>query len=236
MRLIVASPLCEELRFVSDMFEEKVSLNDIKLKDITSNDVVLFSGGADISPAIYFEKPLERMPSGPPHSSTRDKVETFLYIAAKKAGAAMLGICRGSQLLFALAGGKLIQHVDNHNYCTHHIRVTENTKDLYIPATSTHHQMWYLNSLPVTFNLIAWTGNSRGENTSIPDNRSYRYILNDKIMLLTMEHEPEIIYIPDTRALLIQGHPEEVAQGHPYRTYCRDLVRKYLIGEVEANV
>jgi gamma-glutamyl-gamma-aminobutyrate hydrolase PuuD len=69
--------------------------------------LVLFEGGADINPQLYGE---ENLYSGWV-SHRRDEWESALYTLARRTDTDMLGICRGHQLMAALAGGALYQDV-----------------------------------------------------------------------------------------------------------------------------
>lgn len=85
------------------------------LEDITAQLIqhiddgfLLLEGGADINPQLYGE---ERTYT---HfvSDTRDKHEIMCFLAARVVGIPILGICRGHQLMAALAGGTLYQDVE----------------------------------------------------------------------------------------------------------------------------
>ena len=78
---------------------------------------------------------------------TRDIYEKAIFEEACKNNKNIIGICRGSQLLTALNGGKLIQDVTNHALASgHNIRILD--EDIIMTATSTHHQMMYPFNLP----------------------------------------------------------------------------------------
>jgi putative glutamine amidotransferase len=70
-------------------------------------DGVMFTGGSDVSPALYGEEP---------HPTTnvkpeRDTAELLLMRAAIENDLPVLGICRGLQLMVVAYGGKLHQHL-----------------------------------------------------------------------------------------------------------------------------
>lgn len=71
-------------------------------------DGLIVSGGADVDPARYGQKPHER--TSPPRID-RDEWEDALITAAIDTGLPFLGICRGAQMLNVALGGTLIQHV-----------------------------------------------------------------------------------------------------------------------------
>lgn len=69
-------------------------------------DGFLFTGGQDVSPALYGEAPLPLCGECCPE---RDRMEEILLELAWKADKPLLGICRGIQLLNAALGGSLYQ-------------------------------------------------------------------------------------------------------------------------------
>lgn len=74
-------------------------------------DGLLLSGGPDLDPARY-GRPNEG--SGE-IDAERDELEAAALAAAARRGVPVLGICRGFQVLNALSGGTLLQHVDGHH-------------------------------------------------------------------------------------------------------------------------
>lgn len=176
------------------------------------SDVVLFTGGSDVSPHLYGEP---AHPTTVP-SPTRDKFETYVWNLAVKNGKKILGICRGAQLACVMSGGKLIQNVYGHT-SSHYI------EDIFgnsLLMTSAHHQMMR----PETANkslVIAWTKH--------PQSRYYKDG-NDKNLYEPYSYqEPEIVYFEDTNALAIQGHPE-YSSNNLLHSYCCDLIDFYLFG------
>jgi len=81
-------------------------------------DGLVISGGADVSPERYGERPHARTTSW---RDDRDAWELALLDAADEAGLPLLGVCRGMQVMAVHAGGALDQHVpdlvdhDRHN-------------------------------------------------------------------------------------------------------------------------
>jgi putative glutamine amidotransferase len=71
-------------------------------------DGLLFSGGNDIDPANYGEKPRA---DNLDISKLRDKVDLHLVRRALKDQKPTLGICRGMQLINVACGGKLYQDI-----------------------------------------------------------------------------------------------------------------------------
>jgi putative glutamine amidotransferase len=71
-------------------------------------DGVVFSGGADLDPALYGRSPEPALGLVEP---TRDAFELALYRAARRRGLPILGVCRGIQLANVAEGGTLHQHL-----------------------------------------------------------------------------------------------------------------------------
>lgn len=79
--------------------------NDIK-EIIDYCDGVFFTGGADVDPGEYGEEKSEKCGAAQKY---RDALEIAACKAAVKADKAILGICRGSQLINVALGGTLYQ-------------------------------------------------------------------------------------------------------------------------------
>lgn len=71
-------------------------------------DGLLITGGHDISPALYGEAPLECCGTLCPD---RDFMEEYLFSRAMEKDLPVFGICRGIQIMNALLGGSLYQHL-----------------------------------------------------------------------------------------------------------------------------
>ena len=71
-------------------------------------DGVIFSGGADVDPAVYGSEPHAETDTPQRH---RDAGELALLQAALARDMPVLAICRGFQLLNVARGGDLIQHL-----------------------------------------------------------------------------------------------------------------------------
>jgi putative glutamine amidotransferase len=79
-------------------------------------DGLVLSGGPDIDPAIYGQKPEEHTEATVPD---RDALELALVRSALERDVPVLAICRGMQLMnIAHRGGTLNQHVEGHVHRT----------------------------------------------------------------------------------------------------------------------
>lgn len=162
-------------------------------KNFEEADVIIFGGGADIDPSTYGEEPSK---STHP-SKEKEKEEKEDFHKAKKLGKFMVGICRGHQLITALAGGKLIQDVSGHGGNGHDMTTFDGLK---VQTNSMHHQM----ANPYTmdshdYQILAWS----------TKRRSTKYLgAKDKRVYLPWDFkEIESIYFPKLRALGFQFHP-----------------------------
>lgn len=114
-------------------------------------DGLLLTGGEDIAPALYGAEPHEA--TGEPNPQ-RDEAEKALLQAAVDRDLPVLAVCRGAQLLNALYGGDLVQHLEHATlaahqpspgrWASHMVRATGGTLARLIPheieVSSYHHQ------------------------------------------------------------------------------------------------
>lgn len=119
-------------------------------------DGILLTGGHDVNPALYGEKPLN---DSVVWNRTRDEMEMFVISYALERNKSILGICRGIQILNVALGGTLYQDLQMqhpsgighhmtppYDRACHEVKILENTP-LYerigsnrIPVNSIHHQ------------------------------------------------------------------------------------------------
>jgi gamma-glutamyl-gamma-aminobutyrate hydrolase PuuD len=211
----------------ADMFDIVIDIttpDDIK----TNNSCLIIWGGGDISPSLYGQHPCSRT-TALAQLSIRDAIEVRLASKAIKMGIPIIGICRGAQIMCALAGGKLIQDVKGHGQ-THRIK-TDDGKVL--TTTSLHHQMMFPWEVK-NYNLIAWTDGLRSpfyiEGASLCSKQEDDVLVTFPPQIELEHYEPEIVYFSDVKALCIQGHPEFIAnEEHEFVKYCKELIVQYLI-------
>jgi gamma-glutamyl-gamma-aminobutyrate hydrolase PuuD/gamma-glutamylcyclotransferase (GGCT)/AIG2-like uncharacterized protein YtfP len=198
-----------------------------RVNNMEDADLVCFTGGEDVDPALYDD--VEGYKTY--FNKQRDDFELQEYEKAKALGKPMIGICRGSQLLCVLNGGKLIQHMNHpggHNITTNDGQVIE--------ATSTHHQMQYPFNLPEKeYELLAWANELSnchldGHNQEI---KFPSFAFHDNRI-----KEPEIVFYPKNKCLAIQMHPEYFDPSLPSvtLTYLRNLINTKLLNtEIKEN-
>jgi putative glutamine amidotransferase len=158
-------------------------------QELQEGDVLVIWGGADISPSLY-RKPLSSRGSGSVPPSHRDYIEWTLMQQAKTMGLPILGICRGAQMLCALAGGHLLQDVNKHGGT--HIVTTFDGHEF--STNSIHHQMMY--PWDVKHEMLA---------SIKPGLSTEKYEVED---LITIPEEPEFVYFPEVKGYAVQWHPE----------------------------
>lgn len=171
-------------------------------------------GGEDISTSLYGEQ------VNGAHSretlSRRDTVELAACKSAIAAGIPIVGVCRGAQLVCALAGGRLIQDVSGHAGYNH---AMETNDGRIITTNSLHHQMMY--PYEIEHELIAWATPKRSKH--------YRSDYQSACDDMENQPEPEVVWFPTIKALAIQGHPEFNSCGKEFIDYCNELVAKYVL-------
>jgi putative glutamine amidotransferase len=112
--------------------------------ELVGVDAVLLTGSeTDIHPALYGQRP-------GPHvcdpDRYRDERDLAILRAALRSDVPVLGVCRGTQLLNILAGGDLVQHIEDGHRDDRHAVETERDSLVGRPlgprvgVTSSHHQ------------------------------------------------------------------------------------------------
>ena len=164
-------------------------------ENLADADLAVFTGGPDVDPAYYGEKP---------HSSTyvddeRDYADIAAYMTCLEDGIPMVGVCRGAQFLAVMAGFKLWQDINNHH--SDH-QMWDNRKKIMLErVSSVHHQA-----------VIAGPGMEVIGTTGLSTDR---WKNNLQSQIANKDHpfmDVEAYYIRETGAFGVQGHPE-------YKTY-----------------
>ena len=199
-------------------FDEAKLLFDVDRKTIGRDDVIYYGGGTDVNPELYGEK-LHFFSAQP--DKFRDEYEQKIFHEFSSKVKGFIGVCRGSQFLTVMNGGKLVQHIGMAHCGAHQIITNEGAL---MKVTSTHHQMMYPFNLPAEDYKILATPN--------PDHISRCYQRGDghgEYVGKDIPVEPEIVWYPKSKSLCIQGHPEYMHQGQPFPSHCRNLINERLL-------
>lgn len=189
----------------------------ILIDDIKNADLVIFTGGEDVYPGYYGD----HVGSKTHYNKTRDELEVIYFEGAMKYNKLCIGVCRGSQLLTVLSGGRLIQHVTNHAISgTHKITIIDENRD--IDITSTHHQMMYpFNLNDQEYKIIAKSKSDLSTTYLNGDDEEYSFYKANFV-------EPEIVYYRRTNCLCIQGHPEYMDKKSQAVMFINVLIDEFL--------
>jgi Peptidase C26 len=186
------------------------------VRRISEADMVVWTGGHDISPSLYGQPTLDICYL----NINRDNVEIEAYRNAK--GKFKIGICRGAQLLNVLNGGKLWQHCNNHKE-PHEIK--DHKTDRIIAVNSIHHQQM----IPTRLAEVVATCEVSTYKVQ-PMFKWERYPKDEKAKLINWPSEYstdyEVLWYPKTRCFCFQPHPE---YNEPESTaeYFFDLLKRY---------
>lgn len=177
------APLFQEFGKISE------DPNTLKLQPFTFK-MVVFTGGADISPELYGDT----SPKNVCHTNPdRDTEEVNIYRFAQQRGIKMAGICRGMQFLNVMTGGKMMHDISGHGSGSH--KVMSRDRDDPFLTNSFHHQMCIPHK---STHLLAWS------NTKL----SREYIGDEDRVMNYVGPEVEAIYMPWLKGVGVQWHPE----------------------------
>lgn len=167
-------------------------------------DLVQFTGGEDVDPALYNHARHPSTYSNPRRDSQESHIFTSLRGQVKFAG-----ICRGGQFLNVMNGGTMYQHVDRHTM--NHI-ATDLLSGRDLEVTSTHHQMM-IPSASGQILMCAKESTMRWlEQSPTRPNRD------------AGEVDVEAIFYSDTNSLCYQPHPEYLRGDDD----CQEVYFEYL--------
>ena len=197
-----------------ELFGRKFNQPLSRTPRILDADIVVFTGGEDVSPALYGERADHRSQFSP----GRDINDIIAYHFSGRAKL-RVGVCRGAQFLNVMSGGKLWQHIDGDHGTDHKIvryrpgnwmDPTDETSDggeEYI-VTSTHHQMMRPGPDALTIGVAVkpdWSSfslckrkHADGMSLIVPESGAYD----------ETQEDVEVLWYPKTRSLCVQGHPE----------------------------
>ena len=155
-------------------------------------DLVLFTGGTDVGPRMYRAKVNGKTGNADVY---RDSQEQLIFSNCRISKIPMAGVCRGSQFLCAMNGGRLKQHVTNHGIFGTHKMTTMGGIEM--DVTSTHHQMMQPDD---SGTVIGWA-------EGLSD--FYEEEIDDLHVPLDLEgKEPEVVVWMKTKSIGFQFHPE----------------------------
>jgi len=163
---------------------------------LNKSDIVVFTGGQDISPHIYGQYKLS-VTGGVSHK--RDEYEIQEH--GKITNQFRVGICRGGQLLCALNGENLIQHVNNHAGRKHEATFYLKDGPVIVEINSVHHQAFDARNIADKVMILGTAAESTLRVTPEGEFHSDAFL------------DQEALYFPRTRSFCFQAHPEYGHQG-----------------------
>lgn len=176
--------------------------------------LVCFTGGEDVTPFLYGEKPLAIDGKQVTHfNPLRDMHEIKCFHTWSDVP--KVGICRGAQFLNVMSGGRLFQHVTDHALAgTHKMKYISGYKDMgkgkqyqpiwkEIDVTSTHHQMMIPGDMGETVGTagVATRKYTEDNDKTFPEPHKY-------------DMDVEAVHYWHNNTLCYQPHPEYVAKTH----------------------
>jgi len=167
--------------------------------------LVLFTGGADVSPHLYGET----SPKGLCYTNpSRDMFEMPIFEHALKNNIKMTGICRGSQFANVMSGGRMMHDITNHAGGLHEVEMLNGDV---ITTNSTHHQMIIP---PIDGYVLGWSKTALS-----------RHYIGDKDEAVEWNRpETEIVFVPRTKFCGVQWHPESMSKDSDGYIYYHRLI------------
>lgn len=181
-------------------------------------DLICFTGGTDINPAIYDQS---RHHTTDIPDIQRDNHEVGIFKFAVLNNIPMVGICRGAQLLCVMSGGSLIQHIEGHGM-SHEMTTYDGRKML---VSSSHHQMMDIRN-PADAVLLGYA-----------ESRSKSYLTDTRELSPSQmgDKDIEVVYFALTNALCHQPHPEWMDNRSAYVDFFFETINVLLFKEVNDN-
>ena len=180
------------------------------IKDPGSFDLVLFTGGEDVSPELYGD-------TSPEHychnNIYRDMKEIRIFKIAQQHEVRMTGICRGSQFLNVMCGGRMIHDVNNHGHSAGHLMYTNRFPEP-IKVNTLHHQMSVLGKGGL---LIGWAEGVSGRYLGWADKPEE-----------WVGGETEAFIYPEHNVCGVQYHPEMMPPNTDGFKFYHRLIEEFL--------
>ena len=169
-------------------------------------DGLIFSGGADLDPALYGDS--EVHPATYDISEARDRFELELMNGAVARDMPVLCICRGIQVLNVALGGSLVQHIDD--------QVEQ-------PLVHRQHEAGILGNQP-SHDVTLVEGSLSAqvfESSAVPVNSLHHQSIREpaesvRVEGVTSDGVVEAVSVPSCRFVLgLQWHPEMLFKTTP---------------------
>lgn len=183
---------------VTELFRLKAANFQVLIDDEKeSPDLLVFTGGQDISTKFYGQEKLPETQSPSRYRDDQDLEYWNLYPELPK-----IGICRGAQFLNVMSGGSLWQHVNNHgsSHLIHNLLLTPEISERSLMVSSMHHQMM----IPGADGEVLAIATSHRP----LDKKGIATVYKSPVRTDTPEYDVEIVWYPKTKCLCIQSHPE----------------------------
>lgn len=213
MRLV--SAIYDDHYPFADLWPDAQCVTTDNPDDLQVGDVLIVWGGGDIHPSLYQHGRSSMSGAGRDGPSHRDEVEWGMMRVAKLLGCPIIGVCRGAQMLCALAGGSLIQHVNGHGGTNHMVKTFD---DHYIQVNSIHHQM--MNPEGTEHKVIAATMHP------LSDTYNLMKAGKERNLSSLFSEEPEFIHFPEVKGFAIQWHPEMMSQKSEATAYIHKYIER----------
>lgn len=192
-------------------------------KQLTQADLVIFTGGEDITPSMYQRKQNSRyvIYTNP----QRDIYELSAFKTAVKKGIPIFGICRGAQLCSVASGNNLIQHINNHSG-KHFVKLNnpiliDNSETDLILLPASHHQLMLPTRNDVEILGTAYkVDDPSSKIATLACTESEDNIINNQEI-----SEVEIAWFKNTNSLGIQPHPEWETNAN----YASEIVKQLML-------
>lgn len=183
-------------------------------------DVIQFTGGEDVDPALYDEVP---------HPTTlfnrqRDELCMNLFMYAQDNDIPMAGICRGGQFLNVMNGGKMFQDCDGHGIWGTHKALIQET-GVKVQVTSTHHQIMRPHESGIVLMESERLGTYKEHMGLVLE--SYWGAIDQ-----VEASDVEAVFYPNTKSLCFQPHPEYCESDSD----CQKTYRYFLRNHLELDV
>ena len=177
-------------------------------------DLVVFTGGADVSPALYTNQSVHKSVYS---DVKRDEDDLKLYSQCYEQGIPMFGVCRGAQFGHVMNGGELYQDVDGHNGGNHNMYTIDNST---IRVSSVHHQMCVENK---QMDLLGWSNESRT-----------RYV-SGSMVESGAQKDVEAFFYADSCFFGVQGHPEYKG-NFSFAHWCLNQIQELIVNNPYVTV